>query len=124
MKLPVLYNSNFQIQDKEGVIVCDLFRNPKAEEDGARLAALINLTPGDVLEIRGVEVTLMPLGQSGRCSSSLEPQAPAPNVEPPVESDLTIPCPRVGPSKAERKKARSEKMKAIWAAKKAAKIAA
>ena len=42
MRLPVLYNSNFQIQDLDGIIICDLFRNPKAEEDGERICNLLN----------------------------------------------------------------------------------
>ena len=42
MRLPVLYNSNFQVQDQDGVIIADLFRNPNAEEDGKAIVFLLN----------------------------------------------------------------------------------
>ena len=42
MRLPVILNVNLQVQDQDGVVVCDLYRNPRAEEDGREIVRLLN----------------------------------------------------------------------------------
>ena len=46
MRLPVIYTTNYQIQDADGVIVADLFKNPKAEEDGVEIVKILNGVKG------------------------------------------------------------------------------
>ena len=42
MKLPVILNNNYQIQDADGNLIAELWKNPKADEDGAKIVELLN----------------------------------------------------------------------------------
>lgn len=42
MRLPVILNSNLQIQDQDGMIVAELWKNPFALTDGALIMGFLN----------------------------------------------------------------------------------
>lgn len=61
MRLPVIFNSNFQIQDQDGVCVADLFKNPNAKKDGPALVEVINkgrVFHGDYIRQEGLPVLI------------------------------------------------------------------
>ena len=118
MRLPVIYNSNFQVQDQDGVIICDLFRNPNAEEDGKKIMALLNLH-GGILDAGSVAITpLISITGSPdflKGSNGVTATEAGPKID--VEGQrVSYPVHAV-------KMSRSDRMKAIWAEKRAKKLA-
>ena len=97
MKLPVIYNSNFQVQDQDGVIICDLFRNPNAEEDGRAIVAMLNQGGHKAVEIHDVASIAIP-------GTTVQQKSTESNGN-------------------RHKMTQSERMKAMWAAKRAKKLA-
>lgn len=64
MRLPVIFNSNFQVQDQDGVTVADLWKNPNRIADGMDIVKQLNaggfretaresVSIGSIFEING-----------------------------------------------------------------------
>lgn len=106
MKLPVMFNSNFQIQDKDGNIIAELWRNPHAQEDGPRMVDLLNNPPiADFLPVPSVPEVEEVKGNGDVVHK--------PDTDVSINSDgLVVRIPINGNSGI--KLSQSERMKAYW----------
>lgn len=119
MKLPVMFNSNFQIQDREGNVVADLFRNPNAVEDGKVIVRLLNQKEEVVSVPILEEVIKEPISALGfPVGEKEETSVNVPNLKFEGDNGLTEPCVRHKRSKAETRRIVSEKMREYWRKKK------